>query len=243
MYGEGFMARDLTVENTAGDQNVHQAVALLVEANKTVFYRCQLKGYQDTLMASLHLQFYRDCEISGTVDFIFGDATAVFQNCILYARRPSPGHDVVITAQGREKHDGGSGFLLQNCNITTAPGESLQGVLTYLGRPWKHHARVVFMLCSIDDIVHADGWVAWDKQNPGQIVKGGFPIGHEDHIFYGEYGNHGAGANLDHRVDWHGFYRLSEAQARSFAPRKFIHGGEWLPQTGVPYYLGLRASH
>ncbi|XP_044984828.1 probable pectinesterase 56 [Hordeum vulgare subsp. vulgare] len=240
VMGDRFLARDVTIRNTAGDPDDHQAAALLVESNQSVFYRCQIQGYQDTLMAKQFLQFYRECEISGTIDFIFGDATAVFQDCLIYARRPVLGEHDIITAQGREAHLGGSGFVLQNCNITTAPGESLKGVQTYLGRPWKDHATVVYMLCSIDDIIHADGWVAWNKDKPTERVKGGVKPGHEDHIFYGEFGNYGAGANVDHRVDWHGFYRLSEAQARLYTPGRFIQGGAWLPQTGVPHYLGLR---
>uniref|UniRef100_A0A453A5E4 Pectinesterase n=2 Tax=Aegilops tauschii subsp. strangulata TaxID=200361 RepID=A0A453A5E4_AEGTS len=240
VFAKGFMARDVTIQNTAGGPGINQAVALRVQADRTVFYRCQIHGYQDTLMAESHLQFYRECEISGTVDFIFGDATAVFQDCIVFARRPADGKHDVITAQGRGAHLGGSGFVLQNCSITTAPGESLNGVQTYLGRPWNDHATVVYMLCTIDDIIHADGWVAWNKTNPKERVKGGVMPGHEGHIFYGEFANHGAGANVDHRVDWHGFHRLNEAQARLYAPGRFIQGGAWLPQTGVPHYLGLR---
>ncbi|XP_044425726.1 probable pectinesterase 56 [Triticum aestivum] len=234
VFADGFMARDVTIQNTAGGPGINQAVALRVQADRAVFYRCQIHGYQDTLMAELHLQFYRECEISGTVDFIFGDATAVFQDCIVLARRPADGKHDVITAQGRGAHLGGSGFVLQNCSITTAPGE------TYLGRPWKDHATVVYMLCTIDDIIHADGWVAWNKTNPKERVKGGVTPGHEGHLFFGEFANHGAGANVDHRVDWHGFHRLNEAQARLYAPGRFIQGGAWLPQTGVPHYLGLR---
>ncbi|GLJ10964.1 hypothetical protein SUGI_0138960 [Cryptomeria japonica] len=77
--GKGFIARDLTIENTAGAVKL-QAVALQVGADLSVFYRCSLKGYQDTLYAHSLRQFYRECEIYGTVDFIFGNAAVVFQD-------------------------------------------------------------------------------------------------------------------------------------------------------------------
>lgn len=77
--GKGFICRDLTVENTAGPAK-HQAVALRSDSDLSVFYRCEFAGYQDTLYAHSLRQFFRDCYISGTVDFIFGNAAAVFQN-------------------------------------------------------------------------------------------------------------------------------------------------------------------
>ncbi|KAM3300846.1 hypothetical protein ACQJBY_041729 [Aegilops geniculata] len=134
VFAEGFMARDVTIQNTAGGPGINQAVALRVQADRTVFYRCQIHGYQDTLMAESHLQFYRECEISGTVDFIFGDATAVFQDCIVFARRPADGKHNVITAQGRGAHLGGSGFVQHHHGARgepqrrpDLPGPSLEG--------------------------------------------------------------------------------------------------------------------
>ena len=236
------MARDMGIYNTAGAADDHQAVAVFSDSNHSVFYRVDIKGYQDTLLANQYIQFYRDCRIWGTVDFVCGNAAALFQNCYIYPRRPAnPKQHDVITAQGREEHGGSSGFVFQNCSITTspAPNEGLAGIQTFLGRPWKHHARVVFMGCAIDSIIHADGWVSWNNSRgaappPAQAGQD------SSHIYYGEYRNHGTGASVAHRVDWDGFHVIqSDDEAKQFTARKFIHGGDWLPETGVPFYLGL----
>ncbi|TVU34908.1 hypothetical protein EJB05_16764, partial [Eragrostis curvula] len=134
--GSGFMARDLTIENTAGPK-ANQAVAFLSNSNRSVLFRCEIKGYQDTLLAENHLQFYRDCEISGTIDIVFGDASAVFQNCVILARRPLGGQDNIITAQGRNGADSPTGFSFQGCNPRRPQGRgdlsisAARGGITY----------------------------------------------------------------------------------------------------------------
>ncbi|KAL7169766.1 hypothetical protein ACSBR2_034742 [Camellia fascicularis] len=77
VYREGFIGQSLTIENSAPINN-YQAVALYNNADHSVFYKCIFMGYQDTLLANKNSQFYKNCEISGTVDFIFGYASAVF---------------------------------------------------------------------------------------------------------------------------------------------------------------------
>ncbi|KAL8533467.1 hypothetical protein ACS0TY_009745 [Phlomoides rotata] len=86
LKGDDFIARGITFENTAGPYK-HQAMVLRSGSDFSVFYKCGFKGYQDTLYVHSQCQFYCDCDIYGTVDFIFGDATTVFQNCNIYVRR------------------------------------------------------------------------------------------------------------------------------------------------------------
>uniref|UniRef100_A0A0E0C2H3 Pectinesterase n=1 Tax=Oryza meridionalis TaxID=40149 RepID=A0A0E0C2H3_9ORYZ len=240
--GKGFMARDVTFENTAGPSK-HQAVALRCDSDLSVFYRCGFEGYQDTLYAHSLRQFYRDCRVSGTVDFVFGNAAAVFQNCTLAARLPLPDQKNSVTAQGRLDGNMTTGFAFQFCNVTADDDlqRALQGggnqssavapaaaTQTYLGRPWKQYSRVVFMQSYIGAVVRPEGWLAWDGQ---------FAL---DTLYYGEYMNTGPGAGVGGRVKWPGFHVMtSPAQAGNFTVAQFIEGNMWLPPTGVKYTAGL----
>nr|GMD97573.1 probable pectinesterase/pectinesterase inhibitor 46 [Ipomoea batatas] len=127
-----FIACDIGFENTAGAAK-NQAVALAVDGDRGVFYRCKMVGFQDTLYAQANRQFFRDCAIYGTIDFICGDSAAVFQNCDIRPRRPLPGQFNSITAQSRADPSSQTGFSFQDCRITAA--EDLSGVQTFLGRP------------------------------------------------------------------------------------------------------------
>ncbi|KAL3610445.1 hypothetical protein D5086_001465, partial [Populus alba] len=85
--GKGFFARDIKFINTAGAE-MHQAVAFRSGSDMSVLFRCAFDGFQDTLYAHSNRQFYRDCDITGTVDFMFGNAAVVFQNCNIQPRQP-----------------------------------------------------------------------------------------------------------------------------------------------------------
>jgi hypothetical protein len=88
--GTGFIARGMSILNSAGPDK-GQAVALLVAADRAVVYQCEIKANQDTLFTHSNRQFYSDDDISGTVDFIFGNSAAVFQGCDIQGRAPAPG--------------------------------------------------------------------------------------------------------------------------------------------------------
>ncbi|RZC85874.1 hypothetical protein C5167_026545 [Papaver somniferum] len=216
--GDGFMARDITFQNTAGP-NKHQAVALRVASDKSVFYRCSMVGYQDTLYTHSNRQFYRECDISGTVDFIFGNSAVVFQGCNISPR--SNGNKNFITAQGRSDPNQNTGISIHNCRISAASD-------TYLGRPWKAYSRTVIMQSFIGSINPA-GWFPWSG---GSAPKG---------IYYAEYMNSGPGAGTGGRVKWSGYHpSLSSAEATQFTVSNLIAGGSWLPATGVAYDSGLK---
>ncbi|KAI3447261.1 hypothetical protein Pfo_003926 [Paulownia fortunei] len=227
--GQGFIARDITFENTAGPEK-HQAVAFRSDSDLSVLYRCAIKGYQDTLYAHSQRQFYRECKITGTVDFIFGDGTVVFQNCQILARKGLPNQKNTITAQGRKEPVENTGFSIQFCNISVEPDvlASLNSTQTYLGRPWKLYSRTVIMQSYISNAIRPEGWLEWN---------GNFAL---DTLFYGEYLNYGPGAGLGARVKWPG-YRVfnNSAQANNFTVSQFIIGNTWLPSTGVRYTAGL----
>ncbi|KAG0495403.1 hypothetical protein HPP92_000094 [Vanilla planifolia] len=227
--GEGFIARDIGFENSAGAAK-HQAVALLVQSDKSVFYRCQMDAYQDTLYAHTLRQFYRECTISGTIDFIFGDAKALFQNCLILVRQPLPNQQNIVTAQGRKTRQSATALILHNCTITADP--SFPATLhaknpTYLGRPWKEFSRTFVIQSYIDSLVHPDGWLPW---------LGDFGL---KTCFYAEVDNRGPGADKSMRVKWRGVKTIRFDHAKKFTVDQFLWGKDWLPKTGVPYIAGL----
>lgn len=228
--GSGFYARDITFRNTAGASG-HQAVAIRAAADFLVFYRCSFEGYQDTLYALSSRQFYRECKILGTVDFIFGNAIAVFQNCELLARLAMQGQQNTYTAQGRKLSADVSGFSFQNC--TVSGDASLQNasysVSTYLGRPWKAYSRVVFMQSQIDALVDPQGWIPWNQSNP-----------FTDTLYYGEFQNRGSGSNTDKRVKWAGLHpNMTQDEASQFTVENFIAGETWLGSLQLDYQTSL----
>ncbi|GKV12901.1 hypothetical protein SLEP1_g23986 [Rubroshorea leprosula] len=133
---------DMTFENTAGPEK-RQAVALRVNSDRSIFYRCSFRGYQDTLFVHSLRQFYRDCQIYGTIDFIFGNAPAVFQNCDIFVRKPMSLQANIITAQGRENPNENTGISIQGSRVRPAPDlvPVKDSFKTYLGSPWKENCK------------------------------------------------------------------------------------------------------
>ncbi|KAL6133510.1 hypothetical protein ACLB2K_065745 [Fragaria x ananassa] len=110
---QGFVAMDIGFENTA-DPKSGQAVAVQSSGDRSVFYRCKISGNQDTLLVQAGRQFFRECQIIGSIDFIFGYGTAVFQKCDIYIKKSQIGVTTVITANGRNSSTDSSGFR-SNC--------------------------------------------------------------------------------------------------------------------------------
>ncbi|CAI8583940.1 unnamed protein product [Vicia faba] len=229
IVGANFLAKDITFQNTAGPAK-HQAVALRVGADLSAFYNCDIIAYQDTLYVHNNRQFFVNCFISGTVDFIFGNAAVVFQNCDIHARRPDSGQKNMVTAQGRVDPNQNTGIVIQKCRIGAT--KDLEGVKssfpTYLGRPWKEYSRTVIMQSVIGDVIEPVGWHEWN---------GNFAL---DSLVYREYLNTGPGSGTSKRVTWKGFKVISNvAEAQSFTAGNFIGGSSWLSSTGFPFSLGL----
>ncbi|KAL9228855.1 hypothetical protein vseg_004390 [Gypsophila vaccaria] len=221
--GSGFMAQGITFRNTAGPSN-HQAVAFRSNSDLSVFYKCGFEGYQDTLYVFTNRQFYRECNIYGTVDFIFGNAAAVLQNCNILARNPPAGTNT-LTAQGRTDPNQNTGIVIHNCRVSAA--ESQNGAKTYLGRPWQQYSRTVYMKTYLDSIVNPRGWLEW---------SGNFAL---STLYYAEYANTGPGSSTAGRVNWPGYHVIGAAEAGKFTVGSFIAGGSWLPATSVPFVSGL----
>ncbi|KAL6560074.1 putative pectinesterase/pectinesterase inhibitor 12 [Orobanche hederae] len=226
--GEGFLARDITFENTARPEK-HQAVALRINADLSAVYRCTITGYQDTLYVHSFRQFYRECNIYGTIDFIFGNAAVVFQGCNIVSRMPMLGQATVVTAQSRDHPDEDTGISMQNCSILATDDlySNSNIVKSYLGRPWRNYSRTVLLESYIDDFISPKGWTNW--------------VGDQglNTLYYGEYENYGPGSSMDNRVSWPGYHVMDYDNASNFTVLEFIGGKGWLDSTSLPYDDGV----
>ncbi|XP_071715920.1 pectinesterase-like [Rutidosis leptorrhynchoides] len=227
--GSGAIIRDMSFENTAGPAK-HQAVAFRSGSDLSVVYNCAFKGYQDTLYVYSGRQFYRDCIIYGTQDFIFGNGAVVVQSCKIFVRKPMSGQKNTITAQARTDPNQNTGIIVHNSAVQADSDlrGSVGSIQTFLGRPWKQYSRTVFMKCSLDGLIDSAGWLQW---------SGNFAL---NTLYYGEYANIGAGAGTGGRVKWPGYHIITSAsEATKFTVGDFLDGGSWIPGTGLPYTSGL----
>lgn len=200
-----FMMKNLTVENAAGP--VGQAVALHVEGDRCHFVNCRFLGHQDTVYTAGEgkRQFFNQCYIEGTTDFIFGEATAAFYRCQIHSKSAS-----YITAASTPEGIP-YGYLFLESKLTA--DEGVNGV--YLGRPWRDYAKVVFIQCCMGSHILPEGWSNWSGTQRDQTA------------WYAEYQNVGPGAVIDHRVGWS--HQLSANEAENFTLEKFFSLGlvEW----------------
>ncbi|KAK7272845.1 hypothetical protein RIF29_13885 [Crotalaria pallida] len=216
IHGAGFSAAYMSFVNDAG-LTAGQATAVQNAANNTKFYACSIEGYQDTLYTVKGTQLYENCEIYGTVDFIYGNAAAGFYECMVYARFREV---MTFTAQGRDNPTDGTGFLFQRCNFTMSPEDHARKseVSARLGRGWKPYSNVIIMRSYIDAMVVPKGWDEFHD----------VPT---DKLTYVEYGNVGPGSNTEGRVKWPGvkaFHNLTELALFLLARHS------WIP---LPWYL------
>jgi pectinesterase len=207
--GNNVVVENITFVNSAG--RVGQAVALHVEGDRCVFRNCKLMGNQDTLLSSGEnsRQYFVDCYIEGTTDFIFGAATAVFENCTIVSKTNS-----YITAAStlptRE-----FGFVFLNCKLLA---DSV-GRKVYLGRPWRLYAYTAFVDCEMGEHIRPEGWHNWSKPEAEKTAR------------YFEYKSMGPGANPAARVSWS--HQLTDDEATRLTARNVLKGfDDWNPQEG-----------
>ncbi|KAJ1692014.1 hypothetical protein LUZ63_016169 [Rhynchospora breviuscula] len=227
--GQNFIAKNMGFRNTAGAIG-WPAVAVRTGAEYITFYKCQIDGYQDTLYTLSGRQFFRDCTISGTIDFIFGNAAVVFQNCKIVVNTPQSGAQNVITANGRTDPNMNTGIVFHGCQIIAAEDFKAKSKATanYLGRPWKDYSRTIIMESTIGELIHPEGWMPWMNSKARQST-----------VSYAEYGNKGPGATPEQRVKWPGFHMLSKSEAAKYTVESFIDDNGWLASTGIPTNAGL----
>lgn len=204
IYAPDFYAENITFANTAG--RVGQAVACFIEGDRVYFKHCRFIGNQDTLYTygKESRQYYEDCYVEGTVDFIFGWSTAVFRNCEIH----SVG-DGYVTAPATDKGKK-YGYVFWNCRLTAAP----EAKSVYLSRPWRPYAQVVYIQCQLGKHILPAGWDNW--RNPAN----------EKTVFFAEYKNTGEGANTKQRVS----YGKQLKSIDGYSPEDVLKGNDgWNP--------------
>lgn len=203
ILGNNICVENLTIENSEGMQG--QAVALHVEGDGCSFKKCRILGNQDTVYASgkNSRQYFQECYIEGTTDFIFGSSTAVFQDCVILCKKNS-----YITAASTPK-ESEFGYVFMNCKIEATPEISK----VFLGRPWRDYANVVFLNCELGAHIRPEGWHNWSKPE------------REETAFYAEYRNRGLGADTSDRVVWS--KQLTAKQAEKYTVENVLQLSKW----------------
>lgn len=230
---EGFIAKGITFRNTAGPLG-HQAVALRISGDRGAVFDCSIEGYQDTLYYQTFRQFYRNCVVSGTLDFIFGMGSALIQNSEIVLRRPQGSGKNTITADGRELQNQIGGVVLQNCRIVAEQSYFADRFKfeNYLMRPWKAWSTNIYMESEIGDLIRPEGFMIWEDPNK--------PNHFEQTCEVYEYANRGPGANSNQRSKLFKKYKvLSPQEATKYTAGTFLQANDWLPSTSAPFYLGL----
>jgi pectinesterase len=203
IYGADFSADNLTFQNSSGP--VGQAVAVWVAGDKTRFRNCRFLGFQDTLYTYGYgsRQYYQDCYIEGTVDFIFGSSTAWFEGCTIFCKTSG-----YVTA-GSTPDSTRYGYVFNRCKIVgDAPAGSF-----YLGRPWRPYAKTVYLNCELGPQINPLGWDHWGKESNKQTA------------YYAEYNSSGKGAQPKQRVPWS--HQLTAQEAQQYTREKVLR--QWNP--------------
>ncbi len=222
ILADGFHASKLWFENAAGNHG--QGMALRMDADKIVMNNCRITGWQDTIQINKGRQYFKDCFISGRVDFIYGGATAVFDHCEIQHR--SSGH---MTAAGTPQGQP-FGFVFMNCKLTYDPApwvnplnpndkNSKKEYEPDLGRPWHDYATVALINCDIETPINPAGFIPWNgSPQRNQTAR------------YSEYGSTGPGSDMSKRASW--MHKLTDEEAKAYTLPNILGGKDnWDPST------------
>ena len=200
-----FTARNITFQNDAGF-NAGQAVAVEADGDRDAFFNCRFVGFQDVLFTNNDRshQYYRNCYIEGTTDFIFGSSTVWFEQCHIHSKKNSH-----VSAAATPKENA-FGYIFNDCVLTG--DSSLHSVS--LGRPWRPYASVVYIHCYIGQHIMPQGWANWNQTDNYKTTR------------YAEYKNYGPGAAITQRVSWS--KQLTDEEARKYTLKNIF--GNWDPE-------------
>ena len=212
LYASDFLAENLTIANSSGEgKEIGQACAITVDADRAAFINCRFIANQDTIYTygKGQRQYFRNCWIEGTTDFIFGASTCWFEECTILSKKNS--YVTAASTPEREKF----GYVFNNCRLI----HNEDAVKVYLGRPWRSFAKTVFINCELGDHIVREGWHNWDKPYA------------EKTTFYAEYGSEGPGAaSKAERVKWSHFLR--EKDLVEYTPENVLQCGSEQDKNG-----------
>jgi len=224
VQGKNFVGKSFKVENTAGAEG-HQAVAFRGSADMIAMFKVTFDSYQDTLYCHSFRQYYRECSVLGTVDFIFGNANAAFQSCNIIAKKSTIlGQQNTFTAQGRTDPHQSTGLSVQKSAFdgTVDLKSSMAQYKSYLGRPWKQYSVCVIMKSQITEVIDPTGWLPWNTSSFGLYTS-----------YFAEYQNTGLGSSRAKRVAWS--HTVKDAKTANFyQANNFVQAKNWVPASGVP---------
>ncbi|KAJ1417209.1 Pectinesterase, catalytic [Sesbania bispinosa] len=230
VLGKGFICKNMGFTAPAA---IIGAPALLVFADHAAFFNCKIDGEEGSLYAVAQRQFYRDCEIHGSVDIIKGDSATLIQNSQIIVKPRNSSHSVlsknVVTAQSRLDKYERTGFVIQNCSIT-AQGEGGNSLVatTYLGTPCNEYSRTIIMESFLGDVINPEGWCKWSDN-----------YGIETATFR-EFNNRGPAAKTITRVNWDSYRTIIQrSEMASFTATQFLESEKWLQSSGIPYDYGF----
>ncbi|MDQ0232013.1 pectate lyase [Metabacillus malikii] len=210
IYGNDFIAKNITIQNDSG-QGTGQAVAAYVQGDRAYFENVRFLGYQDTLYTHQSRQYYKGCYIEGDVDFIFGPATAVFEDCQIHSKRDNSMLTAASTPQDSE-----FGYVFLNSKITSDDGT--EGVR--FGRPWRPYSAVSFINTEMDSSIAPDGWDNWGNESNEKTAR------------YSEYNSSGSGANPKARDPWS--VQLTPDEANLYTVQNVLKGNDGWDPTRTP---------
>jgi pectin methylesterase-like acyl-CoA thioesterase len=200
--GHDFIATNLTMSNDNTDGS--QDVAASLNADRSVYSNVRFLGNQDTMLAYHNRSYLVNSYVEGTVDFIFGGGTAVFNACSIYEKRSSGAPVTAANTDAAQTY----GLLFYRSTITGAGTN-----VTTLGRPWGANAQVLFRESSLSSTIAAgQPWINFGS-TPWTGAR------------YFEYRNTGAGATTNSNRP-----QLTDAQAASYTPQRYLAGTDgWNP--------------
>lgn len=226
VHGNHFTAKNLTFENTAGyGPKIGQAVAVYADGDYMTFENCRFLGRQDTLFTAPlpptviewggfrgprenaprdnGTHYYKNCYIEGDVDFIFGGATAYFEECQIHSLTRNSDPDGYITAASTPEGKP-FGYVFQKCRFTSDCAPET----VYLGRPWRNFAKTVILNSELGPHIKKEGWHDWNKEEA------------REQAYYAEYQNFGPGASPETRVSWS--HQLSDEEAIKYTKENIL---------------------